>query len=57
LAVKSAPLGNHHWRDAVGAVDPIDTISLEMIDDLIGGYQEVLDAVLKVATEQTADIA
>lgn len=57
LAVKKAPLGNHHWRDAVGAVDPIDTISLEMIDDLIKGYQEVLDAVLKVATEQTADIA
>jgi hypothetical protein len=57
LAVKSAPLGNHHWRDAVGAVDPIDTISLEMIDDLIKGYREVLDAVLKVATEQTADIA
>jgi hypothetical protein len=28
-----------------------------MIDDLIKGYREVLDAVLKVATEQTADIA
>jgi hypothetical protein len=45
------PLENTHWRNDVGSVDPVDTISLEILKDLIRGYSDVRDAVAQVADE------
>jgi hypothetical protein len=43
------PLENSHWRDAIGSVEPIDTLSIEMLPDLTKGYAEVKAAVATVA--------
>ena len=39
------PLSNSHWRDSTGAVDPVDTLSLELMGDLTRGYTDVRSAV------------
>lgn len=47
MKLRDQPLGNTHWRNDVGSVDPVDTISIELLKDLINGYSAV-----KVAVEQ-----
>jgi hypothetical protein len=39
------PLSNSHWRDSTGAVDPVDTLTLELMGDLTRGYTDVRTAV------------
>ena len=39
------PLSNSHWRDSTGAVDPVDTLTLELMSDLTRGYTDVRTAV------------
>ena len=39
------PLSNSHWRDQSGFVDPVDTLSLELMGDLTRGYTDVRSAV------------
>ena len=39
------PLSNSHWRDQSGYVDPIDTLTLELMGDLTRGYTDVRTAV------------
>jgi hypothetical protein len=39
------PLSNSHWRDSNGAVDPVDTLTLELMGDLTRGYTDVRTAV------------
>jgi hypothetical protein len=39
------PLMKTHWRDSTGAVDPVDTLTLELMGDLTRGYTDVRTAV------------
>jgi hypothetical protein len=41
----SKPLARTHWRDNTGAIDPTDTLLLELMDDLIRGFTDVRTAV------------
>jgi hypothetical protein len=47
--LRNQPLGNAHWRNNVGSIDPVDTISLELLKDLIKGYAEVRKAVIQTS--------
>jgi len=41
--IKSSPLDNFGWKTAQGANEPLQTLALEMIDDLMEGFQSVRD--------------
>jgi hypothetical protein len=43
--LKNQPLEDSHWRNNIGAVEPVDTISIEILKDLTRGYSEVRKAV------------
>jgi len=45
------PMEPTHWRNDVGSVDPVDTISLEILEDLLKGYRQVKGAILKVVED------
>ncbi len=39
------PLEPTHWREKTGYINPVDTLSLELLEDLTNGYSAVLHAV------------
>jgi hypothetical protein len=41
------PLSNKSWRNREGSVDPVDTLSLEMLGDLRKAYVQVKEAFIK----------
>jgi len=51
--VSARPLSRTHWRENIGAVDPTDTLLLELMDDLLKGYVEVRTAVSNHTLERT----
>lgn len=48
--IAAAPLADTHWRSDVGSVEPEDTLSLELIDDLLKGFTQVADAVKNISS-------
>jgi hypothetical protein len=48
--IAAAPLVDSHWRSDVGKVEPANTLSLELMDDLLRGFTQVADAVKNVST-------
>lgn len=52
--LKTQPLSATHWREDVGAVNPTDTLSLELIDDLLSGFVQVRTAVDQVRSEDVS---
>lgn len=50
IKIQREPLLDSHWRDGEGFVDPNDTLSLELIEDLKLGYSQVLDAIGRLAS-------
>jgi phosphoenolpyruvate carboxylase len=41
----SKPLHPHSWRNRVGSVDPVDTLTLELLSDLRKSYVKVREAI------------
>ena len=60
-AIDSRPMHPHSWRNQVGAIDPVDTMSRELLPDLRKGHvmvREALERFEKVLNnEQTEDVA
>lgn len=52
--LKNEPLHANHWRESVGAVNPTDTLSLEIIDDLLSGFVQVRSAVERARIEDVS---
>ena len=40
----SKPMASNSWRTSVGAVDPVDTLTRELLPDLRKGYVMVREA-------------
>ena len=52
--LKVEPLKATHWRESVGAVNPTDTLSIELLDDLLAGFIQVRAAVERVRVEDVS---
>ena len=52
VELQAKPPTNQHWREEHGAVVPQETLSLELIDDLISSYGLVLKAVENALDEE-----
>ena len=52
--LKVEPLQSTHWRESVGAVNPTDTLSLELLDDLLNGFIQVRTAVERARFEDVS---
>ena len=48
------PLQSTHWRESVGAVNPTDTLSIELLEDLLTGFVQVRSAVERVRVEDVS---
>jgi hypothetical protein len=46
LAVKG--MDPRSWRTKKGNVEPVDTLNMELLDDLRGGYTEVREALEQI---------
>ena len=44
-AIESRPMDPHSWRNQVGAVDPVDTLTRELLPDLRRAYVMVREAI------------
>jgi hypothetical protein len=60
-AIESRPMHPHSWRNQVGAVDPVDTMTRELLPDLRKGHVMVREALERfersLNNEQTEDVA
>jgi hypothetical protein len=52
VELQAKPPTNQHWREEHGAVVPQETLSLELIGDLISSYELVLKAVENALDEE-----
>jgi hypothetical protein len=50
------PLNPRSWRNSDGSVEPVDTMTKELLSDLRQAYGEVLDAVRKTQLDTTIEI-
>jgi len=51
------PQSKTYWRDSAGAVDPIDTLTLELMDDLTRGFTDVRTAVQNHNQEDSESVS
>ena len=60
-AIESRPMHPNSWRNQVGAVDPVDTMTRELLPDLRKGHVMVREALERfersLNNEQTEDVA
>ena len=60
-AIESRPMHPHSWRNQVGAVDPVDTMTRELLPDLRKGHVMVREALERfeslLSNKETGDVA
>jgi hypothetical protein len=60
-AIESRPMHPHSWRNQVGAVDPVDTMTRELLPDLRKGHVMVREALERFESllnnRETGDVA
>ena len=45
--IDSLPLNARSWRNKVGSVDPVDTLTVELLPDLRSAYVQVKEALIR----------